>query len=69
MKVDAWGSITMEIKAVGIHERTISEVKIKWQNIQESAKRSFAETQRHVRQTGGVPSPKNSIWLANKLST
>ena len=44
MKVDAWRSITIEINAVGLHERTISEVKVKWQNMQASAKRSFAET-------------------------
>ena len=45
MKMDAWRSITMEINTVGLHERTVSEVKIKGQSIQAKAKRSFAETQ------------------------
>jgi hypothetical protein len=67
MKVDAWRSITMEINAVGLHERTISEVKIKWQNIQASSKRSFAETQRHVRQTGGVPPPKTLDLVSEQI--
>lgn len=49
MKMDAWRSITMEINTVGLHERTVSEVKIKWQSIQASAKRSFAKTQKHYR--------------------
>jgi hypothetical protein len=40
MKMDAWRSITMEINTVGLHERTVSEVKIKGQSIQAKTKRS-----------------------------
>ena len=57
----------MEINTVWLHERTVSEVKIKWQNIQASAKRSFAETQKHARETGGGPPPKKLDLVSEKI--
>ena len=58
MKNDVWQSITSEINALGIHSRSLSEVKIKWQNMQSFAKKSYAEVQKHARQTGGGPPVK-----------
>ena len=58
MKQDVWKSITSDINALGLHCRSLGEVKIKWQNLQSQAKKSFADVQRHARQTGGGPPAK-----------
>lgn len=58
MKNDVWNNIAGQINALGIHSRSLGEVKIKWQNMQSFAKKSFAEVQKHARQTGGGPPAK-----------
>ena len=58
MKQHVWKSITSDINALGLYCRSLGEVKIKWQNPQSQAKKSFADDERHARQTGGGPPAK-----------
>ena len=44
-----WDNITKEINAIGVANRTTSEVKEKWKNLTSSAKKTFAEVNRQVR--------------------
>jgi hypothetical protein len=52
-----WDKITQEINAIGVANRTTSEVKEKWKNLTSSAKKKFADVNRQMRKTGGGPPP------------
>ncbi len=50
-------NITKQINAIGVVNRTTSEVKEKWKNLTSSAEKNFADVNRQVRKTGGGPPP------------
>ena len=53
-----WDNITKEINAIGVANRTASEIKEKWKNLTSSAKKTFANVNRQMRKTGGGPPSK-----------
>ncbi|XP_071134094.1 myb/SANT-like DNA-binding domain-containing protein 3 [Mytilus edulis] len=54
-KVEVWRGITVQINALGLHGRTVAEVKVKWQNMQSNAKKTYQNVKKHTHQTGGGP--------------
>ncbi|CAG2195887.1 unnamed protein product [Mytilus edulis] len=54
-KVEVWRGITVQINALGLHGRTVAEVKVKWQNMQSNAKKTYQDVKKHTHQTGGGP--------------
>ncbi|CAC5393100.1 unnamed protein product [Mytilus coruscus] len=55
VKNEVWRNITTEINSLGLHCRSVAEVKVKWQNMQSNAKKTYADVKKHARQTGGGP--------------
>jgi len=53
-----WKKITEEVNALGVANRTVKEVKTKWTNLHQEAKKSFTEFKREQQKTGGGPPPK-----------
>ena len=42
-KISIWKNIAVQINLLGLHYRTDKEVKTKWQNMQTSAKKQYAD--------------------------
>lgn len=47
--------VTKLVTAVGIQRRSVEQVKLKWGNLQQGAKKTFTKFLKHVRKTGRVP--------------
>ena len=58
-KISIWKNIAVQINSLGLHYRTDKEVKTKWQNMQTSAKKQYADRKKYATQTGGGPPAKN----------
>ena len=57
-KNSIWKNIAVQINSLGLHYRTDKEVKTKWQNMQTSAKKQYADKKKYATQTGGGPPAK-----------
>ena len=60
-KNSIWKNIAVQINSLGslgLHYRTDKEVKTKWQNMQTSAKKQYADRKKYATQTGGGPPAK-----------
>jgi hypothetical protein len=57
-KISIWINIAVQINSLGLHNRTDKEVKTKWQNMQTSAKKQYADRKKYATQTGGGSSTK-----------
>ncbi|XP_028407876.1 nuclear apoptosis-inducing factor 1-like [Dendronephthya gigantea] len=62
-----WENITKEINAIGVANRTTSEIKEKWKNLTSSAKKTFADVNRQMRKTGGGPPPKEPTAAQERI--
>lgn len=62
-----WDSITRDVNAIGVANRTTHEVKEKWKNLTSSAKKKFSDIRRQERQTGGGPPPKEASPVEEKI--
>ena len=47
--------VTELVNAVGVQRRSVEQVRFKWGNLQQGAKKSFTDARKHARQTGGGP--------------
>lgn len=63
-----WAEVTEIINAVGIQRRTVDQVKFKWGNLQQSAKKSFSAARKQAKLTGRGPPPKPQPRLKRKSS-
>ncbi|XP_046348985.2 uncharacterized protein LOC124129585 isoform X1 [Haliotis rufescens] len=50
-----WAEITSKVNALGVCQRTTKEIKTKWTNVHQTAKREFSNRQLDMRKTGGGP--------------
>ncbi|XP_048250282.1 uncharacterized protein LOC125378614 [Haliotis rufescens] len=50
-----WAEITSKVNALGVCQRTTKEIKTKWTNMHQTAKREFSNRQLDMRKTGGGP--------------
>ncbi|XP_062571703.1 myb/SANT-like DNA-binding domain-containing protein 4 [Saccostrea cucullata] len=66
-KTSKWAEVTELINAVGVHRRSIEQVKFKWGNLQQGAKKTFTEARKHARKTGGGPPPKPPTAAEEKI--
>jgi hypothetical protein len=59
-KISIWKNIAVQINSLGLQYiyRTDKEVKTKWQNMQTSAKKQYADRNKYATQTGGGPPAK-----------
>lgn len=59
-KISIWKNIAVQINSLGLQYiyRTDKEVKTKWQNMQTSAKKQYADRKKYATQTGGGPPAK-----------
>ena len=59
-KISIWKNIAVQINSLGLQYiyRTDKEVKTKWQNMQTSAKKQYADKKKYATQTGGGPPAK-----------
>ena len=62
-----WDNINNEINAIGVANRTASEIKEKCKNLTSSAKKTFAHVNRQMRKTGGGPPPKEPTAVQERI--
>ena len=68
-KISIWKNIAVQINSLGLHYRTDNEVKAKWQNMQTTAKKQYADRKKYANQTGGGPPAKKLSMKQKRLST
>lgn len=66
-KNSIWKDIAVQINSLGLHHRTDKEVKTKWQNMQTSAKKQYADRKKYTTQTGGGPPAKELSIETEKI--
>jgi hypothetical protein len=66
-KAEKWREVTDSINAMGTQKRTIEQVKFKWGNLQQGAKRTFTEARKLSKMTGGGPPPKPPTAAEEKI--
>ncbi len=52
-KMQVWGRITSQLNALGIATRTVKDVKNKWSNLHQAAKKEFSAHKTDRAKTGG----------------
>ncbi|XP_046566238.1 uncharacterized protein LOC124274914 [Haliotis rubra] len=57
-KKQIWDKITAEINSLGVSNRTSKEIKTKWNNMFQNAKKEFSDRKLQTQKTGGGPCPK-----------
>lgn len=57
-KLKVWDNIKTEVNAVGLCNRSTKDIRNKWSNIHQKAKKEKAELDLHRKQTGGGPPKK-----------
>ncbi|XP_061167430.1 uncharacterized protein LOC133203627 [Saccostrea echinata] len=62
-----WAEVTAMINAIGVQKRTVEQVKFKWGNLQQGAKKSFSEARKQSKLTGGGPPPKPLTAAEEKI--
>lgn len=55
MQDRVWEDICAKVNAIGITQRTVGELKEKWNNMKKAAKTEVARQKRHMDGTGGGP--------------
>lgn len=66
-KNSKWAEVTDLVNAVGVQRRSVEQVKFKWGNLQQRAKKSFTEARKHARKTGGGPPIKPPTATEEKI--
>lgn len=66
-KKKVWENITEQVNAMGIASRTVKEVKTKWFNMHQAAKKEYCDNKLYRRQTGGGPCPKPMSQATEKI--
>ena len=67
MKQSVWEEMTIAVNAVGTAQRSVSEVKEKWTNLQRTAKNELSKFRKEQRKTGGGPPPKVPSQSTDKI--
>lgn len=62
-----WQELTENINAMGVQRRTVDQVKFKWGNLQQGAKKTFSEAKKSLKMTGGGPPPKPPTAAEEKI--
>ena len=57
-KKQIWQSITNDINSLGVSSRSTKEIRTKWNNMFQAAKKEYSERKLHVKKTGGGPTVK-----------
>ncbi|XP_061190280.1 uncharacterized protein LOC133198157 [Saccostrea echinata] len=66
-KNSKWAEVTDLVNAAGVQRRSVEQVKFKWGNLQQGAKKTFTEARKHARKTGGGPPPKPPTAAEEKI--
>lgn len=66
-KKKVWENITSQINALGIANRSIKEIKTKWTNMHQTAKKEFSSNKLSQRKTGGGPCAKPLSVVSEKI--
>ena len=66
-KKKIWENITIQINALGIANRTAKEIKTKWINMHQNAKKEYSDDKLYRRQTGGGPCPKPVSSISERI--
>ena len=66
-KKKIWENITIQINALGVANRTAKEIKTKWINMHQTAKKEYSEDKLYRRQTGGGPCPKPVSSISERI--
>uniref|UniRef100_A0A8W8LDV1 Myb/SANT-like DNA-binding domain-containing protein n=1 Tax=Magallana gigas TaxID=29159 RepID=A0A8W8LDV1_MAGGI len=66
-KHSKWTEVTDLVNAVGVQRRSVEQVKFKWGNLQQGAKKTFTEARKHARKTGGGPPLKPPTAAEEKI--
>ncbi|XP_056004079.1 uncharacterized protein LOC125653292 [Ostrea edulis] len=66
-KKAVWQSITDQLNALGVACRSVKEIKTKWTNMHQSAKREFSDAKISQRKTGGGPMAKPLSVVNEKI--
>nr|XP_034321742.1 uncharacterized protein LOC117688116 [Crassostrea gigas] len=66
-KNSKWAEVTDLVNAVGVQRRSVEQVKFKWGNLQQGAKKTFTEARKHARKTGGGPPLKPPTAAEEKI--
>ncbi|XP_061167431.1 uncharacterized protein LOC133176318 [Saccostrea echinata] len=66
-KNSKWTEVTDLVNAVGVQRRLVEQVRFKWGNLQQGAKKTFTEARKHARKTGGGPPPKPPTAAEEKI--
>ena len=62
-----WEHITERVNALGVARRSTKEIKTKWSNLHQEAKKAYTENTRDSQKTGGGPPPKPLSATAEKI--
>ncbi|KAK3086029.1 hypothetical protein FSP39_012379 [Pinctada imbricata] len=66
-KNEKWLGITEKLNALGIQKRNVDQIKTKWNNLNREAKKTFTETIKERKKTGGGPCPTPISPTTEKL--
>jgi hypothetical protein len=66
-KKKLWDDITMQVNALGIAYRTTKDIKTKWNNMHQTAKKEFSLNKISQRKTGGGPCSKPLSNVTEKI--
>ncbi|CAC5377396.1 unnamed protein product [Mytilus coruscus] len=66
-KNEKWAEICSKINAMGLQKRTTEQVKYKWGNLQQNAKKIFNDVKKQRKLTGGGPAPKPPSAVEEKI--
>ncbi|XP_062621653.1 uncharacterized protein LOC134283222 [Saccostrea cucullata] len=66
-KKKVWDNITEQINALGVSCRTTKEIKTKWTNMHQTAKKEFSNNKLSQRRTGGGPCAKPLSTVSEKI--
>ncbi|XP_063446807.1 myb-related transcription factor, partner of profilin-like [Mytilus trossulus] len=66
-KNEKWAEICSKINAIGLQKRTTEQVKYKWGNLQQNAKKIYNDVKKQRKLTGGGPAPKPPSAVEEKI--
>lgn len=66
-KKKIWENITSQVNSLGIANRSIKEIKTKWTNMHQTAKKEFSTNKLSQRKTGGGPCAKPLSVVSEKI--
>ena len=66
-KQGIWASITAEVNANGVAERSVQDIKDKWKNMSSLAKKEYSFNTKSSKATGGGPPPKQPSAATERI--